>query len=113
MTLFTKSYQKIYISSEPQGAIIKINERKVGSTPMEVPVKKVYEWPKISLEKEGYFTKTWYVPSTLNPWSVLLNNISFFNWIIDGITGKFLHYKQKKYHIILPKDTTYAPYNKN
>jgi hypothetical protein len=106
MTIFTKRYQFIYVSSEPVGAVVKLNGGKVGVTPMQVPIKKTYEWPKISVEKEGYLPEDRYLPSTLNPWAVLGNNIAIWAWIIDGSTGKFLRYRTKKYHFILKEDTT-------
>ncbi len=106
MSIFTRSHQLIYIQSEPSGAVVKLNDRKVGITPMQVPVKKEYEWPKITLEKEGYLSNTWYLPSSLNPWAVLGNNISPIAWIIDASTAKFLRYRSKKYEVVLKEDTT-------
>jgi hypothetical protein len=105
LTLFTRSHQLVYVQSEPSGAVVKLNDRQVGVTPMQVPVKKMYEWPKITLEKEGYLPQTWYLPSTLNPWAVL-NNISPWAWVIDGATAKFLRYRTKKYEVVLQEDTT-------
>lgn len=79
-TMVRGNEQAVTFTSEPPGARVTINSKVRGSTPGRILVERSAEPAQVTVEKEGYYPKTFVLEETTSP--MLLGNI-----LIGGVIG--------------------------
>lgn len=76
--------QNIAINSSPAGATVKVNQMKVGQTPMNYTFNKD-QINLVTIEKDGYSPAFVTVNRKISPWIVA--NVCIPPWILGGLIG--------------------------
>lgn len=109
-SIVSTSNQNITISSDPDGATIKIDGMPVGKTPTTVPVKRSSANKMISLEKDGYETQQIIAAAGTNPW--FFGNIvsgGLYGSTTDAISGAAYEYSPGQFYAVLKAKDGTAP----
>jgi len=99
-TLLTGTKQTVQINSTPQGAKVQVDGIDRGATPTSIKLKRSSDGQTITLNKEGFETKTFQPETSFNSISIL-NLFNVFFWGIDAATGALWKYDPKVYQIEL------------
>lgn len=92
--VLTGRYQKMAIVTTQPDAEVWVNNEFVDSTPCIVRLKRNYEQsPEIEIRKPGYSTARPELKKTFNEVAAL-NFILPWNWLIDGLSGAAMRYRQ-------------------
>lgn len=100
-SVFKGTDQLITINSEPDGAVVSIDEISVGVTPLSTKVKKNHA-SSITVKKEGY--KTQNMPLGKKYDGIALLNIFWDLSTTDMITGAAYEYSPSTYYFELKKE---------
>ena len=84
-TLFTGTSEMINIASEPEKAKVYVNGVHMGTTPLQVSLKRDQDH-MIMVKKEGYEDASATLVRKFNPVAIL-NLISILCWVVDAVTG--------------------------
>lgn len=102
-TLFGDSNDSITITSEPSGATVYLNAKKMGVTPVTfVMDRSVFDKHYIQLKKKGYKTNKFLVKKTIAT-AAVFNLSSLSSWATDVTTGNMMKYSPTDYLIELEK----------
>lgn len=108
-TIVKDDSQPVAFSSDPQDAIVRLNNMPVARTPSTVMVKRQNKAVMVSFEKEGYKTETFILEKSVA--SMTAGNIIFGGIIgigVDAATGKGTNYIDSV-HVILTPNTAEEP----
>ena len=108
-TIVKDDSQPVAFSSEPQDAIVRLNNMPLGRTPSTIMVKRQNKAVMVSLEKEGYNTETFKLEKSIA--AMTAGNIIFGGLVgiaVDASTGKGTNYIDSV-HVILTPNTTEEP----
>ena len=108
-TIVKDDSQPVAFSSEPQDAIVRLNNMPVGRTPSTIMVKRQNKAVMVSLEKEGYKAETFKLEKSIA--AMTAGNIIFGGLVgiaVDASTGKGTNYIDSV-HVILTPNTTEEP----
>lgn len=100
-TVFKGTDQVLTITSDPDGATVRIDGKPVGVTPLSTKVKK-NSADSIMIEKDGFRTETMPLDKKFDGVTLL----SFF-WDLgttDFVTGAAYEYQPSTYHFKMKKD---------
>ena len=100
-TVFKGSDQVLTITSDPDGATVRIDGKPVGVTPLSTKVKK-NSADSIMIEKEGYRTET--MPLDKKYDGIALLSIFWDLSTTDFITGAAYEYQPSTYHFKMKKE---------
>lgn len=100
-TVFKGSDQVLTITSDPDGATVRIDGKPVGVTPLSTKVKK-NSADSIMIEKDGYRTET--MPLDKKYDGIALLNIFWDLSTTDFITGAAYEYQPSTYHFKMKKE---------
>lgn len=93
----------IKITSNPEGAYVKIDEVDKGNTPLEIDLKKGKEYT-IKIGKEGYKEKIYKLSYSVQVGWVVLDAILGTKYvIIDAATGSWNKFDENEINVILEK----------
>lgn len=113
-TIFTGTKQKVMIESNPPGAEILVDGKKIGQTPSKVKLErelKAFSDGKkdIQLVLDGYKSEGYAVGAELNPVAIFnLFNVAF--WGLDALTGAVTKYdKVNEFEMILLDNISITP----
>jgi hypothetical protein len=109
-TFFSGSHDYISFASYPQGALLKVNGKEVGVTPLTINRKRSILPQKATLELAGYRKETFHLKKKFNFLS-LINGPNPVTLGIDAISGAMLFYRPHFYEITL-KDENGKPTEK-
>lgn len=102
-TLFSDSSDTITITSEPSGATVYLNAKKMGVTPITLVLdRSVFDKYYIQLKKKGYKTNKFLVKKTITT-AAVFNLSSLSSWAIDVTTGSMMKFSPTDYLIELEK----------
>ena len=99
-TLFTGTKQTVQINSTPSGAKVQVDGIDRGVTPASIKLKRRSDGQTITLNKEGFETKS-FQPETSFNYVSILNLFNLLFWGIDAATGALWKYDPKVYQIEL------------
>jgi len=109
-SIVSTSNQNITISSDPDGATIKIDGMPMGKTPATVPVKRSSANKTIVMEKDGYESQQITAASGTNPW--FFGNIisgGLYGSTTDAISGAAYEYSPGQFYAVLKAKDGTAP----
>ncbi len=86
-TLLNSDTQPVTFTSEPEGAVVRIDGVAYGRTPVTIPVLRKGWDKQISISMDGYKTENFTLKNTLSG-STFLNVIWWPGAIVDGISGR-------------------------
>lgn len=92
-TLFLDSKQPLTFESVPSGATVKIDQRKVGTTPCTIPVKKKYDKVDVLYQKEGFDDVRFDLEKGVYVWPIVLDAPFLLPLVIDGVTANWIKYE--------------------
>lgn len=96
-TMYSGTKSILHINSNPDSAEVYLNDKLVGTTPINLKVKKQYTKQEIRIHKDGYFDSTFVIKKSFNKVSLLSNVVIY----IDLLTGAVLKHKAKYYNVEL------------
>lgn len=102
-TITKDDSQPVAFSSDPQGAIVKINNIPRGVTPTTIMVKRAMKKQMISFEMEGYHSETFKLEKSVA--GMTFGNIIFGGLIgvgVDIATGKATNYEESVHVKLIP-----------
>lgn len=99
-TLLTGTKNSIYINTQPEGAVVKLNGLDQGITPVYLNVKKTLGSKIVTIEKKDYHSETFKLGRSFQ-WVSLINVISVVGWVVDIGTGAVMRYSPKSYFLKL------------
>lgn len=100
-TIFKGSDQVLTITSDPDGATVRIDGKPVGVTPLSTKVKK-NSADSIMIEKEGYRTETMPLDKKFD--GITLLSIFWDLGTTDFVTGAAYEYQPSTYHFKMKKE---------
>jgi hypothetical protein len=100
-SIFKGTDQVLTITSDPDGATVRIDGKPVGVTPLSTKVKK-NNADSIMIEKDGFRTET--MPLDKKYDGIALLNIFWDFSTTDFITGAAYEYQPSTYHFKMKKD---------
>ena len=108
-TIIDGTKEQMTFVSDPKGAIVSINGKKVGVTPITLLLPKETE-TKVTFEKEGYATQTITLGTNVNGWGIwgnlLLGGVGgIFSTTTDATSGALHEYELNSYYINLTKES--------
>lgn len=101
-SIVTGTSQDVSFQSQPEGATVIINGKKIGKTPLTTNLKKESKQTLI-FEKEGYKTQTMQLSTSLNSWfwgNIVIGGV--IGSTTDGLSGAVHEYTPNQYFITLP-----------
>jgi hypothetical protein len=100
--------QQLSFQSNPDGALVTVNGRELGKTPVSTTVKRNHSVP-LTFSKPGYKTISMEMTSGINGW--FWGNI-FIGWLYgsttDGVSGAVHKYSPDQYMVTMSPDGTGA-----
>ena len=100
--------QEMTFKSIPEDALVTINGKTIGKTPITTQVERKSGVQLITIEKKGYKTETIPLESTVNGWffgNIIWLDAMFFSSTTDSCSGAAFAYAQNMYSVILtPND---------
>jgi hypothetical protein len=100
-TVFKGTDQVLTITSDPDGATVRIDGKPVGVTPLSTKVKK-NSADSIMIEKDGFRTETMPLDKKFD--GVTLLSIFWDLGTTDFVTGAAYEYQPSTYHFKMKKD---------
>lgn len=100
-TVFKGTDQVLTITSDPDGATVRIDGKPVGVTPLSTKVKK-NSADSIMIEKEGYRTETMPLDKKFD--GITLLSIFWDLGTTDFVTGAAYEYQPSTYHFKMKKE---------
>ena len=100
-SIISGRYQQVTFQSNPDGALITVNGRELGKTPMTTPLKRRAAQP-LTFSKEGYKDVSMEMDSGLNPWfwgNIVIGGV--WGSTTDGLTGAAHKYAPSQYMVTL------------
>jgi len=97
-SIVTGSTQEMTFDSNPDGALVSVNGRPMGRTPLVIRLNKDSEDQELTFSKEGYRTASFPIASKVNPW--FWGNIvcgGLLGSSTDGISGAMHEYSPSHY----------------
>jgi hypothetical protein len=106
-TLFSKKSDSIKIETDPAGAEVSIEGRKLGITPLTIDVERdTFRQKYLTIKKKGYETKRIFLEKTIDRTAFF--NLGFItttfgatSWGIDALSGAMFEYSPGYYSIDL------------
>lgn len=94
------------ISSEPEGASLKIDGQPVGNTPVSFTENTVWVWTdhQITLERKGYHSYNGLMQATISPAHLVVGVLCMFPLLPLAFVGQF----KPRYHYVLMQKTVGA-----
>jgi len=95
--------QPVAFSSEPDGALVKLNSVARGKTPVTIMVKRSMNNTLVSIEKTGYKAETFPLEKSLS--AMTFGNIIFGGLVgvgVDAITGANTNYTDGVHVVLIP-----------
>ena len=102
-TVFKGTDQVLTITSDPDGATVRIDGKPVGVTPLSTKVKK-NSADSIMVEKDGFRTETMPLDKKFD--GVTLLSIFWDLGTTDFVTGAAYEYQPSTYHFKMKKDVS-------
>mgnify|MGYP005870685733 CR=1 FL=1 len=102
-TIVRDDSQPVSFSSDPQGAIVKLDGISGGITPTTIQVKRKIKATVISFEKEGFHTESFPLDKSLS--AMTFGNVIFGGIIglgVDAMTGKNTNYPESVHVRLIP-----------
>jgi hypothetical protein len=99
-TVFTGTRDIIHFDSKPAGAKVRIDGIDMGRTPLDVSVKRSINDKAVTMQLDGYETRTFVLSKEFNFVSVL-NLFGMIGWAVDAVTGALMYYDMKQYTVEL------------
>lgn len=93
--------QEMSFQSNPDGALVTVNGREIGKTPLVVQLKRGHAKP-LTFSKEGYKTVSMQMDRELNPWfwgSIVCGGL--YGSTTDGLSGAMHKYAPSQYMVTL------------
>lgn len=100
-SIMSGTTQQVTFQSSPDGALVKINGKPLGKTPLTMQLDKDKN-QTLTVEKEGYKTFTTSMDTRLDSWfwgNVVLGGV--FGSTTDSINGAVYEYNQSQYMVTL------------
>jgi hypothetical protein len=102
-TIFSKGSDTISLQTNPAGASVYLNNRKVCETPCEYKFKRsVLKQSHILVRLEGFEAERFALKKDFNP-VALLNTTSITSWATDVLSGNMMEYNPLSYFIDLKR----------
>jgi len=98
-TIVSGTTQEMTFQSEPEGALVKVDGRPLGRTPMAIQLDRQAD-QSLTFELEGYQTITMHLSTTLEPWfwgNILIGGV--IGSTTDGISGAIYEYSPNQYFV--------------
>jgi uncharacterized protein YceK len=106
-TIFDGRIDTVKTSSNPSGAEVYLNGVKIGTTPVNIDLKKKGEYT-ILIKKEGYKDQIFKVTNKVGVgWIVLDVLMGFVPVIVDAVTGSWYVLNKKNFNAQLEKNSPY------
>jgi len=102
-TIFTGTSDKIYFESSPKKAKVMVNGIEKCKTPCTTAIKRSMNPETVTLQLEGYDTRSIQLEQSMNAVS-FLNLLNILGWGIDAATGAMKKYDPKTYVLDLDKE---------
>ena len=99
-TIFTGTRDTIHFDSKPAGAKVRIDGIDMGRTPLDVSVNRSINDKAVTMQLEGYETRTFVLSKEFNLISVL-NLFGMIGWAVDAVTGALMYYDMNQYTVDL------------
>ncbi len=99
-TIFTGTRDTIHFDSMPAGAKVRIDGIDMGRTPVDISVQRSLNDKLVTMQLDGYETRTFNLNKEFNFVSVL-NLFGLIGWAVDAATGALMNYSVKQYTIEL------------
>ena len=102
-TMFADGSDTLKITSNPAGAIVLLNGKKVGVTPLDLEMDRdTFAKHDLILKKKGYKSEKMRVQKTIEGIAIL-NLSSIPSWATDAVSGNMLKYSPTGYYVELKK----------
>lgn len=98
-TIVSGTTQEMTFQSEPPGAVVKVDGRPLGKTPMTIQLDRMSS-QSLTFELEGYKTITMPLTTTLEPWfwgNILIGGL--IGSTTDGVSGAVYEYSPSQYYV--------------
>lgn len=98
-TIVSGTTQEMTFQSEPEGALVKVDGRPLGKTPITIQLDRKSS-QALSFELEGYKTINMPLTTTLEPWfwgNILIGGL--IGSTTDGISGAIYEYSPSQYFV--------------
>jgi len=102
-TIFTGTSDKIYFETKPKKAKVMVNGLEKCKTPCTTTIKRSLNPETVTLQLEGYETRSVQLEQSMNAVS-FLNLFNILGWGIDAATGAMKKYDPKSYVLELDKE---------
>lgn len=102
-TIVSGRSQEVTFQSSPDGAIVKVNGRPLGKTPLTINMKRA-DGQTLSIEKDGYKPVTTELTTSLEPWfwgNLIFGGSGLFSSTTDKVTGATNEYSPNQYFVTL------------
>jgi hypothetical protein len=100
-SIITSESQEMSFQSNPSGAVVTVDEKILGRTPVTIRLDKRKD-RSVTFSKEGYKPVTMDLTTKLEPW--FMGNIIFGGFLgstTDSLSGAMHQYSPDKYHVTL------------
>lgn len=100
-TVFSDSSDIIHFTSEPAGADVFVNGKKIGQTPISEKFDRdTFAKSNVQVKLSGYEEQRFILQKQLNKISLI--NFTFWpSWATDALSGSMIQYNPNSYHIFL------------
>lgn len=98
-TIVSGTTQEMTFQSEPPGALVKVDGRPLGKTPMTIQLDRKTS-QSLTFELEGYKTISMPLTTTLEPWfwgNILIGGL--IGSTTDGVSGAVYEYSPSQYYV--------------
>ena len=97
-------HQEMSFKSSPDDALVTIDGRAIGKTPITIQVERKNSVQVVTIQKQGYKPETIQLKSSVNGWlfgNFILFGYCFFGSTTDSVTGAAFAYSQDMYSVPL------------
>ncbi|MBN1780215.1 PEGA domain-containing protein [bacterium] len=101
-TMFNVPTDRITFDSEPKGAQVFINDKKIGDTVIEIDLDPQIPY-LVEFKKEGYENKVIQLTSSIGQKWILLDCIFLWGFVVDAVTREWYTIDQKHVFAVLDK----------
>jgi hypothetical protein len=101
-SIISGRHQEVTFRSSPDEALVTIDGRAIGKTPLTAQIERKNNPQVVTIEKQGYKTETFQLKSTVNGW--LFGNLvlgGLLGSTTDSVTGAAWAYSQDMFSITL------------
>lgn len=110
-TVFSDSSDIIHFTSEPEGADVFVNGKKIGQTPISEKFDRdTFAKSNVQVKLAGYEEQRFILQKQLNKISLI--NFTFWpSWATDALSGSMIQYNPNSYHIFLKPEQLAQKYS--